>query len=108
MSCRYSGVVLATLACVCAPAGADETKHFELELEGGRRIDGPKTLRVSRGDNVKIQWTADRPTTIHLHGYDIQAMPDKSQPQTMSFHARATGRFPIETHGGNEHRRVLI
>ena len=36
----------------------------------------------------------------HLHGYDIEITVEEGKPQTMAFRARATGRFPIEMHGG--------
>lgn len=110
MFCRYGGAVLAALACLCASLHADDTKRFELKVENGRLLDAPKSLRVNRGDNVEIQWATDRLTAIHVHGYDILVTLDASQPRTMSFRARATGRFPIETHGnrGGQHHQVLI
>jgi hypothetical protein len=111
MPAQYGIFVFATLACLCGPLHADEPKIFALRLEGGRLVEAPKILRVKRGDEVKILWTTDRRVTIHLHGYDIQTAPDPSHPQTMSFRARATGRFPIETHATGDpqaHHRVLI
>jgi len=47
---------------------------------------------------VEINWRADRPMILHLHGYDIEAAPGPDKPATMTFTARATGRFPIEIH----------
>jgi hypothetical protein len=36
-----------------------------------------------------------------LHGYDIEHRLTSKTTTTMSFMARATGRFPIEIHGGD-------
>jgi FtsP/CotA-like multicopper oxidase with cupredoxin domain len=127
MFSRYRVAALASLACLCAPVRADEVRHFELKLENGRLADAsgtsapstsapmtgaPRTIAVNRGDTVEIRWSADRRTEVHLHGYDIMIAPDASQPQTMSFRARASGRFPIEVHGGpsgqHQTHRVLI
>ena len=58
-----------------------------------------KTIRVQLNDAVEINWSADRRTVLHLHGYNIETIVDAGEPQTMSFTARATGRFPIEAHG---------
>ena len=27
---------------------------------------------VTEGDRVRLRWTADAPTIVHLHGYDIE------------------------------------
>ena len=95
------------------PAQGNDTRRFEMRLENDRLTDNRKTITVKRGDRVEINWRADRPTTLHLHGYDIEVSPGPDNPQTMSFTARATGRFAIETHaapgqGKSGHHSVLI
>jgi hypothetical protein len=87
-------------------AAAQSPQRFELRLEHGRLAGNLKTLRVRRNDAVEITWSADRRMVLHLHGYDIETTVDAGQPQIMSFLARATGRFPIETHDG-QHTVVL-
>ena len=101
---------LAAMACVVSAGivwhphgvsgeGLGETpQRFELRIENGRLAVGRKTIRVKRDDAVELNWFADRPTVLHLHGYDIEVTVDAGKPQTMSFKARATGRFPVETH----------
>jgi FtsP/CotA-like multicopper oxidase with cupredoxin domain len=79
----------------------------------GRLTDNRKVIAVKRGDRVEITWRTDRQTTLHLHGYDIEVSPGPDKPQTMSFTARATGRFAIETHaspgqGKSGHHMALI
>ena len=49
-------------------------------------------------DRVEINWRADRRTILHLHGYDIEIALGPDKPEAMTFVARATGRFAIETH----------
>jgi hypothetical protein len=95
------------LTCVTAavlsgppPAAAESPQRFALRIEHGRLAGNLKAIRVRRNDAVEITWSADRRTVLHLHGYDIQTTVEAGQPQIMSFLARATGRFPIETHDG--------
>jgi hypothetical protein len=96
-------LAVATLS-VAGPAvgqGTRETpQRYDLRIENGRLAGSLKTIRVRHNDLVEINWSADRRTVLHLHGYDIEATVDAGKPQTMSFAARATGRFPIEIHGG--------
>ena len=124
-ACRHSYVwkfaviawgMMATVIVGTGSTGAqragEEIKRFELHIENGRLADGPKTIRVRRGDPVEITWHVDRPTAVHLHGYDIEISANSERPQTMSFEARATGRFAIETHasigaGGGRHTVLM-
>jgi hypothetical protein len=80
--------------------GAQSLARFDLRIENGRLAGNARTIRVRRNDVVEINWSADRRTVLHLHGYDIEATVGPDRSQTMSFTARATGRFPIETHDG--------
>ena len=91
---------------VIRQAVGQSLQRFDLRIENGRLAGDLKTIRVQRDDAVEINWSADRRTVLHLHGYDIETIVDAGKPQTMSFTARATGRFPIETHGGRH--TVLI
>ena len=83
-----------------AQSVGEEPRRFELRIENGRLTTAAKTLQVRRVDAVELIWSADRRSVLHLHGYDIEITVDAGKPQTMAFRARATGRFPIEMHGG--------
>ena len=83
-----------------AQSVGEEPRRFELRIENSRLSTAAKTLQVRRGDAVELIWSADRRSVLHLHGYDIEITVDAGKPQTMAFRARATGRFPIEMHGG--------
>jgi len=103
---RLLGLIFATcLAAVIfgassSAAQGESPQRFDVQIENGRVAAHLKTLRVRRDDKVEINWTADRRTVLHLHGYDLESTVDVGKPQTMSFTARATGRFPVETHDG--------
>jgi hypothetical protein len=89
------------LAKTCAAQSAAEApRRFELRIENGRLADSAKTVQVRRDETVELTWSADRRSVLHLHGYDIEVTVDVGKPQTMAFRARATGRYPIELHGG--------
>lgn len=100
-------VFAATLGLAgCAPEG--RTMVVELVLRGGALPADQQVIRLRIGDDVTLRWRTDRPITIHLHGYDIQKTVGPGGPTTMSFKARATGRFPISVHKGwNEPEATL-
>lgn len=94
----------ALLAMPCAGAvnafGADDARvrSFDLTIVEGRVADGARSIRVHLGDTVELRWRADRASVIHLHGYDLEIRTEPGNVAVMRFEARATGRFPIETH----------
>jgi len=109
--CGLAAIVAMTtfvaLAKTCkAQSTGEEVRRFELRIENGRLTNAAKTLQVRRGDAVELIWSADRRSVLHLHGYDIEITVDAGKVETMAFRARATGRFPIEIHGGRH--TVLI
>jgi hypothetical protein len=84
---------------------ATEPRRSDLHIENGRIAGDVTTIKVQQGEAVELNWSADRRTTVHLHGYDIEATIIPGQTKVMAFQARATGRFPIESHGG---RHVVL
>jgi hypothetical protein len=103
-----AAAILAGTGDAGGETGADPARRFELRIENGRLVGTLKVIRVRRNDRVEIVWSADRRTVVHLHGYDIETAIDAGAPKTVSFRARATGRFPIERHGKGRHHSVLI
>jgi hypothetical protein len=75
---------------------------FALRIENGHVPDNMRLIRAKRNDVVKLQWTSDRPITIHLHGYDIEKKVTPGTVTDMVFTARATGRFTVEAHLGQD------
>jgi hypothetical protein len=94
-----------TGSCV-AQTTAVEPRHFDLHIENGRIAGNVTTIQVQQDDAVELKWSADRRTTVHLHGYDIEITVNPGQAQVMAFRARASGRFPIENHG--DRHTVLV
>ncbi len=73
-----------------------------------------RLIRVKQNDVVKLEWSTDKPITVHLHGYDIEREIKPGAVTEMTFTARATGRFPVEPHigrtpsGGHAHGDTLV
>lgn len=109
MICMATAVLVTGAGTGMAPSAGEDTRRFELRLENGRlAANSSKIIRVRRNEMVELNWSTDRRTVLHLHGYDIEMTVDPGMPQTMSFKARATGRFPIEAHGGEAGRHAVL
>lgn len=92
-----------------APADAAE-RVFELRIDNGALPKERRVIRVKQGDAVRLRWTSDAPTVLHLHGYDIERKVEPGMIAEMAFTAHATGRFSISVHsaadeskGGHHH-----
>ncbi len=68
-----------------------------------RKVVGERVIRVKQGDEVTIRFNTDEIVELHLHGYDIEQEAKPGSGATMSFNARATGRFPVTSHGFGGH-----
>jgi FtsP/CotA-like multicopper oxidase with cupredoxin domain len=108
-----AGVLAVCLGVTVIAAQAAEVT-YALRIENGHVAANMRLIRVSQGDVVKLQWSADRPTTIHLHGYDIEKQIAPGAITELTFTARATGRFAVHVHGnaaeahGHEESLVTI
>jgi hypothetical protein len=86
---------------------------FVLRIANGRLPENMRLIRVKQNDVVKLEWSTDKPMSIHLHGYDIEKEVAPGAVSEMTFTARATGRFTVEPHvgktqsGGHAHGDVL-
>jgi FtsP/CotA-like multicopper oxidase with cupredoxin domain len=81
---------------------------YDLRIERGRVPVTMRLIRVKQGDTVRLRWSTDRATIVHLHGYDIETKVEPGAAAAMSFTAYATGRFPVSVHkpkegGGHSH-----
>jgi len=87
---------------------------YALRIESGRVPENMRLIRVMQGDVVKLQWSADKLSTVHLHGYDIEKRVAPGVVTELTFTARATGRFPVNLHGsaaeaaGHGHEDTLV
>ena len=108
--CVLALVLVLTLRSGVTGAMADAAT-FELRVKNGRVAANMRLIRVKQGDVVKLQWTADQATNLHLHGYDIEVTVAPGAVAEMNFTARATGRFPVSVHkphGGHTHDPPLV
>ncbi len=94
---------IATTILLAVASVLAESRIFDLTIHGGSLPPEQRVIRVHQGDAVTLRWTSDRSLTLHLHGYDLEQRINPRTTATMSFTARATGRFPIEIHGGEGH-----
>jgi len=93
-------VALAASAVVYAQA----EKVFDISLSDGKVTASEETLHVRQGDQVMLRWKTDRPVTVHLHGYELEAKLTPQSITAMGFTASMPGRFPVH---GSSHQPVL-
>ena len=104
---RAWSMLPAVLVAFIAIGGAvAEPRLFDLALKDGRLPENQRLVRVRQGDEITLKWTTDRPFTLHVHGYDLEARLEPQTPIELRFTARATGRFPLEIHGPGTERTV--
>ena len=115
-SSRYTFGTTAFALCLAALAvaalGAEVS--YALRIENGHVAENMRLIRVTQGDVVKLQWSADKPSIVHLHGYDIEKGVVPGMVTDLTFTAHATGRFPVNLHGsgagsaGHGHEDTLV
>jgi FtsP/CotA-like multicopper oxidase with cupredoxin domain len=87
---------------------------YVLRIENGHVPANMQLIRVWQDDTVKLQWTAEKPSIVHLHGYDIERRIVPGAVTELTFTARATGRFQVHLHGnapgpaGHGHEDALV
>jgi hypothetical protein len=108
------GLLLVLIGFLMPSIASTAEVTYALRIENGHVPENMRLIRVKRNDVVKLEWSADRPMTIHLHGYDIEKQVVPGTTSEMTFTARATGRFTVEPHlgtepsGGHAHGDVLV
>ena len=105
---------LSLVGALFAPSANAAELTYVLRIERGSVPQSMRLIRVKQGDVVKLQWSADRRTAVHLHGYDIEKTIEPGGVTDLTFTARATGRFTVSPHvgkapsGGHSHGAVLV
>ncbi len=77
---------------------------IEVEVAGGKPVDGVQRFQIDAGDTVTIIVTGDTTDELHVHGYDQLAVFSPGQPGIITFEADIPGIFEAETH----HRGDLV
>jgi hypothetical protein len=110
---RIFVLALSLVGAMNVAAGAAEVTYV-LAIANGRVPESVRLIRVKQNDVVKLEWSADKPMSVHLHGYDIAKDIKPGAVTEMTFTARATGRFTVEPHigkaqsGGHAHGDILV
>ncbi len=77
---------------------------IEVEVSGGKPVNGVQRYRIDAGEAVTITVTGDTADELHIHGYDLLVRFAPGQPGTITFEANIPGVFEAETH----HRGDLV
>jgi hypothetical protein len=109
----FLALLLVLVPCLTLTCAKAEEVTFDLRVERGRVPVNMRLIRVKQGDVVKLRWSTDQTTILHLHGYDIEMKIEPGAMAEMSFTARATGRFPVSAHkpkqgSGHTHDPPLV
>jgi len=104
-----------TIACVVLFMAAigrvdaeDSARIFNLSIANGKLTAPSSVVRVEQGDAVELRWTADKPTAIELHGYEIKANITPPERAIMKFRATIAGRFQIHADGGGRRHATIL
>ncbi len=77
---------------------ADAGTTIELEVAGGKPVDGVQRFRVDARESVTIIVVGDTADELHIHGYDLVVGFSPGQPGSITFEADIPGIFEVETH----------
>jgi hypothetical protein len=110
---RAFALALSLSSTMNVAAGAAEVTYV-LTIANNRVPDNMRLIRVKQNDIVKLEWSTDKPMSVHLHGYDIEKEVKPGTVTEMTFMARAAGRFTVELHvgkapsDGHAHGDILV
>jgi len=82
-----------------AQTGEGTAVLIELVIQDRQVQLESNVIRVTQGQTVNLVWKSDEAGKLHLHGYDIEFEVSPDEPTVITFRARATGRFPVTSHG---------
>lgn len=90
--------LLATCSVLAAIAGEPAARSFRLTIVDGKLPVAERTLKVVKGEQVRITVSSNTAGVLHLHGYRLEAKLAPGTPAELAFRAHATGRYPLEWH----------
>lgn len=94
-----AGSFLSVMLMRAAVAQDSPKRVIEARIENRKVVAPMEAIRITEGDVIELRWTSDEAVELHLHGYDIEIEVKPGESASMVVDARATGRFPIESHG---------
>jgi plastocyanin len=87
------------------PEGGPQDRTIEVSIKDGEM--DPEEISVDQGDTVTLRVSADEPTELHVHGYDVERELEPGEEAEIDFEADLTGRFEIENHETEKELGVL-
>ena len=69
-----------------------------VEIRNGKPVGGKKTISFTSGENARIDVTSNKPSEVHLHGYDVEKEVQPGKATTIRFKADIEGAFELEDH----------
>lgn len=92
--------VVAPLTLIQGTMGQESARRvIQVKIEKRKVVAPPGAIRVTENEAVELRWSSDEFVKLHLHGYDKELKLQPRKPASMYITARATGRFPITSHG---------
>ena len=83
-----------------------------IQIENRRIVAPQKPVKVFENDLITLRFLSDKTVNLHLHGYNRFVTVFAGTPADMILTAKATGRFPISSHGwgtprkGNQPKKI--
>jgi len=78
---------------------AGTPRVIQVKIEKRKVVAPKRTIRITENEIVELRWSSDEAVELHLHGYDKELEVRPGKPASMLITGRATGRFPITSHG---------
>lgn len=84
------------------PAQPPAPRVERIRIRDGRPVGAPRTLEYQSGDTVRLRFSSNAASEVHIHGYDEYVQVPAGGTATARFEADAEGVFEIEEHGTGE------
>ncbi|MFB9606064.1 hypothetical protein ACFFTQ_24140 [Streptomyces roseofulvus] len=81
-----------------APPPTPAGRTLDIRVTGTTVTPAPSRVEVRKGERITLRVTSDRADTVHVHGYDREAVLAPGAPATLDLTADRTGLFEVETH----------
>lgn len=76
----------------------DVAETINVRIVDGQVEPPPRRVEVDRGQRVRVKVASDEPTTVHIHGYDLEKPVSPGDPAAFEFPADTPGVFEVESH----------
>ncbi|MGW1011754.1 hypothetical protein ACWD4X_17210 [Streptomyces termitum] len=73
-------------------------RTLDIRVTGSTVTPAPSRVELKKGERLTLRVTSDRADTVHVHGYDREAVLTPGTPATLTLTADRTGLFEVETH----------